>query len=64
MKRLVSSLKIKKATDNNLDSFYDDLTIMIIMLKDMEDPNKIIIPHLQMYGCWFTNIIDNKRKII
>lgn len=40
----------------------DDLNIMVVMLKDMENANKITMPRFGIGGRWFTDVVDNNAR--
>ena len=44
------------------NAYKDDLTIVAVMLDDIEDPMKIAIPRFQVEGRWFDDIVENNRR--
>lgn len=41
------------------NSYSDDLTIVSIMLKDMDNPMNIVLKRFDIGGRWFNDIVDN-----
>lgn len=47
-------------TGNN--AYLEDLTIVSVMLNDMENPNAVILPRFEIGGRWFDDIVDNNLR--
>lgn len=47
-------------TGNN--AYPDDLSIVSIMLSDIEDVGKIILRRFEVGGRWFDDVVDNNKR--
>lgn len=44
------------------NAYADDLNLVAIKLSDIADYSKIVLPHFQVGGRWFDDIVDNNRR--
>lgn len=44
------------------NAYKDDLTIVVVLLEDLVEPMKIVIPRFDWGGRWFTDIVDNNAR--
>jgi len=44
------------------NAYPDNLTIVMVMLKDLVNPMKVAVPRFTWGGRWFTDIVDNNAR--
>lgn len=44
------------------NKYNNDLTIVSVLLSDLENPMNIVIPRFEIHGRWFDDIVDNNAR--